>query len=184
MTYDSADSLWKYDFNTTALSDGQHNIMSLALDKAGNPATTSITVVTDNNPPTLTIQNPTSGMTVGLTLVVNVKASDASNVSRIEFFLQDVLVYTIYDPPYQWSWDTTKYPNGEYGVTVKAYDTIGNIRTSTTTVTVKNVELPWWQTQFWTIMQVLIAVGGLTLALLTYLSRKKEKRKDGKKGES
>jgi hypothetical protein len=51
-------------------------------------------------------------------------------------------------------------------------------------VTVKNVELPWWQTQFWTIMQVLIAVGGLTLALLTYLSKKKEKKKEEKKGES
>jgi parallel beta-helix repeat protein len=177
MTYNSTDFLWKYDLNTTSLSDGQRTLMVLALDKAGNPATTSITVLIDNNPPTLTIQSPTSGMTVGLTLIVSVQASDASNISRIEFYLQDVLVYTVYNAPYQWSWDTTKYPNGDHTITVKAYDTAGNVKTSGTTVTVKNLELPWWQEHFWTIIQVLVAMGGLILAVLTYITRKKEGKK-------
>jgi parallel beta-helix repeat protein len=175
MTYDLKDSLWKYDLNTTTLSDGQHTLMVLALDKAINPATTSTTLFTDNTPPTLTIQTPQSGTTVGLTLVVGVQASDASGIPRIEFYLQDVLVHTVADTPYQWSWDTTQYPNGEYTITVKAYDTAGHTQTSETTVTVKNMELPWWQTHFWTITQVLVATGGLVLALLTYLSKRKEK---------
>jgi hypothetical protein len=182
MTYNSTDFLWKYDLNTTSLSDGQRTLMVLALDKAGNPTTTSTTVLIDNSPPTLTIQSPTSGMTVGLTLIVNIQASDASNISRIEFYLQDVLVYTVTNTPYQWSWDTTKYPNGEYTITVKAYDTAGHLKTSQTTVTVKNVESPWWQVHFWTIMQVLVAIGGLILAVLTYLTgKKKEKKREEKK---
>jgi len=177
MIYNSSDFLWKYDLNTTSLSDGQHTLMVLALDKAANPATTSIAVLIDNNPPTLTIQTPQSGITVGLTLVVNVQASDTTGISRIEFYLGDVLVYTVTGTPYQWSWDTTKYPNGEYTITIKAYDSVGNMKTSQTTVTVKNVEAPWWQEHFWTIIQVLVAIGGLILAILTYMTRKKEEKR-------
>jgi len=180
MTYDPAVLVWKYDLNTTPLSDGQHTLMVLALDKASNPATMSTTLLTDNSPPTLTIQAPQSGITVGLTLLVKVQASDLAGVSRIEFYLQDVLVCTIYETPYQWSWDTTKYPNGDYTITIKAYDTIGNVKTSETTVTVQNVELPWWQTHALTIIQVLIAIGGLILGTLTYLTRKREKKKKKK----
>ncbi len=175
MTYDPADLLWKYDLNTTILSDGQHTLMVLALDKASNPATTSTTLLTDNAPPTLTIQNPQSGMTVSLTLIVDVQASDASGISRIDFYLQDMLVHTVTDTPYQWSWDTTKYPNGEYTITVKAYDAVGHTTESETTVTVKNVESPWWQTHLWTIIQALVAIGGLILGILTYLTKKKKK---------
>jgi len=181
MTYNPTNSLWEYTFNTTTLSDGQHTIMSLALDKAGNPATTSITILTDNTPPILTIQHPQSGITVGLTLTVMVQANDLSGVSRVEFYLGLVLVSTVNLAPYQWAWDTTKYPNGEYTITVKAYDAIGNVRTSETTVTVQNVEAPWWQTHALTIIQVLIAIGGLILGTLTYLTRKREKKRKKKK---
>jgi len=177
MTYNSTDLLWKYDLNTTNLSDGQHTLMVLALDRAGNPVSTSIPLFIDNNPPTLTIQSPASGMTVGLTLVVSVQANDASNISRIEFYLQDVLVYTVYNAPYQWSWDTRNYPNGAQTITVKAHDNAGNVKTSEATVTVKNVELPWWQEHSWTIIQVSVAIGGLVLAVLTYITRKREGKK-------
>jgi len=178
MTYDPTTLLWKYDLNTTTLSDGQHTLMVLALDKANNPATPSTTFLADNNPPTLTIQTPQSGTTVGLTLTVEVQANDTSGISRIEFYLhQDVLVHTVTNTPYQWSWDTTKYANGEYTITVKAYDTIERVTTSETTVTVKNVESPWWQTHFWTIMQVLIAIGSLMLGILTFTYRRKKAEK-------
>jgi parallel beta-helix repeat protein len=180
MTYNHTELLWKYYLNTTTLSDGQHTLMVLALDKASNPATTSTTLLTDNIPPTLTIQTPQAGMTVGLTLVVDIQASDVSGISRIEFYLQDVLVYTVTDAPYQWSWDTTKYSNGEYTITIKAYDTVGHTQTSETTVTVKNVESLWWQEHLWTIIQVLIAVGGLIVAIIAYVTRRKEEKKKKK----
>jgi len=176
-TYNSTDLLWKHVLNTTTLSDGQHTVMSLALDKAGNPTTTSLTIRTDNNPPTLTIQSPTSGTTVGLTLIVSVQATDISNISKVEFYLHNVLVNTAYTAPYQWAWDTTRYPNGEYTITAKAYDSLGNIRSESTTVIVHNVEVPWWQANFWTIVQVFIALGGLMLAIVTYWTRTRQKRK-------
>jgi hypothetical protein len=177
MIYNSTDFFWEYDLNTTTLSDGQHALMVLAFDEAGNPSTASITLRFDNTPPTLSIQTPQSGMTVGLTLIVGIQASDVSNISRIEFYLQDVLVYTVTNTPYQWSWDTTEYPNGEYTIKVKAYDIVGHAQTSQTTITVKNVEPPWWEAHMWTIIQILVAIGGLILAVLTYLTGKKKGKK-------
>ena len=174
MTYNSTDILWKYDLNTTVFSDGQHTLMILALDEASNPTTASTTLFIDNTPPTLAIQTPQSGITVGMTLTVDVQASDASGISRIEIYLQDVLVYTDHDVPYEWLWDTTQYPNGEYIITVRAYDTLGKTQTSETTVTVRNVESPWWQTNFWTIIEVLVAIGGLMLGIITYFRRKEK----------
>lgn len=88
VTYDPTGLLWKYDFHTTSFSDGQNTLMVLTLDKASNPATTSTPLLTDNTPPTLTIEAPQSGITVGVTLVVQVQASDLAGVSRIEFYLQ------------------------------------------------------------------------------------------------
>jgi len=180
MVYNPTNSFWEYNFNTTTLSDAQHNVMVLALDKAGNPATTSISILTDNAPPTLTIQHPQSGITVGLTLTVTTQASDISGVSRVEFYLGQVLVSTVNFAPYQWAWDTTKYPNGEYTITVKAYDTIGNVKSRDITVTVNNVEVPWLQANLLTIIQVVIGIGGLALAVVTYWSRTREKRKKKK----
>jgi hypothetical protein len=142
MTYNQTVSIWKGDFDTTTLSDGQHDLMVLVLDKAGNPATTAMNISTENTPPTLTILTLQSGMTVGLTLVVSVQASDQSGISRVEFYLHDTLVNIAYTTPYQWAWDTTKYPNGPDTITVKAYDTIGNIKSREMTVTVSNVEIP------------------------------------------
>lgn len=176
MTYDPIDLLWKYDLNTTTFSDGQHTLMVLALDEASNPTTASTTLFFDNTPPTLTIQTPQSGTTVGMTLIVDIQANDASGISRIEFYVQNVLVHTVTETPYQWSWDTTKYPNGEYRITVKAYDAFGRVNTSQTIVTVENVQSPWWQTHLWTIIEVFVAIGGLMLGIIAYLTRKREKK--------
>jgi len=70
----------------------------------------------------------------------------------------------------------TLYPNGVYTITVNAYDLIGHSTSSETTVTVKNVESPWWQTHLWTMIEVLIAIGGLILGILTFFASKKKKK--------
>jgi hypothetical protein len=94
----------------------------------------------------------------------------------MEFYIQDVLTYTAYEMPYQWSWDTTQYSNGEYIISAKAYDSSGNMKTCETTVTVENAESPWWQIHFWSIIQVLIGLGSLILGSIAYLARKERKK--------
>ncbi len=129
----------------------------------------------------LVIESPVSGMTVGLTLTVKTQVSDLTNILRVEFYLHDVLVHTAYEMPFQWTWDTTRHANGEYTVVARAYDNIGNMKTSETRVTVKNVESPWWQTHFFTIVQVLVAICGLILGIFTYstsIRKRKKKQKE------
>jgi hypothetical protein len=109
-----------------------------------------------------------------------VQASDLLGVSKVEFYLGNTQVSTLTTVPYQWAWDTTKYPNGPHTITVKAYDTVGNVRTKELTVTINNVEVPWLQANLLTIVQVAIGLGGLLFAIVTYWSRTKDKRKKKK----
>ena len=146
MSYDPSDGLWKYDLDATAFPDGQHALMVLVLDRAGNPASASVSVFSDSSPPELTIESPQSGITVGEMQTVRAQANDVSGILRVEFYLDDVLVYTGTHAPYEWSWDTRRYPNGDYTVAVKAFDTLGNVLTKEAAVAVRNIEAPWWQT--------------------------------------
>ncbi|MFC2157495.1 Ig-like domain-containing protein [Acidobacteriota bacterium] len=46
-------------------------------------------------------------------------------VDRVEFYLNQTKVKQSTAPPYGWLWDTTRYADGTYEVTVLAYNTIG-----------------------------------------------------------
>ncbi len=88
--------------------------------------------------PTASITYPTSG-TVSGTIPVIASASDNVGVTRVEFCLDGVRMFTDGSSPYAWSWDTTQTGNGSYQLLVKAYDTAGNIGTSAPlTVNVNN----------------------------------------------
>jgi fibronectin type 3 domain-containing protein len=96
----------------------------------------------DTTPPTTSITAPANGATVSGTTTVTASASASDNVgvTRVEFYLDNVLQSTSTTSPYQWSWNTTTSANGSHNLSSKAYDAAGNIGTSTTvTVTVSNV---------------------------------------------
>ncbi len=94
----------------------------------------------DTTPPTTSITAPPNGATVSGTTTVTASASDNVGVTRVEFYLDNVLQSTSTASPYQWSWNTTTSANGSHNLSSKAYDAAGNIGTSTTvTVTVSNV---------------------------------------------
>ncbi len=128
----------------------------------------------------LAISNPTNGMAVGLVITVEVDSPHLEEISKIEYYLQNVLIGTLHQASVknEWELDTTRYPNGEYTITVKAYDDPGNMKTCSTTVTINNIEAPWWQTNFWTIVEVLVGIGGLLLAILAYVAGKRKKEKE------
>ena len=51
-------------------------------------------------------------------------------VTRVEFYLDNVLQSTVAAPPYAWSWNTAGSSNGSHALTAKAYDAAGNVGTS------------------------------------------------------
>jgi hypothetical protein len=94
----------------------------------------------DTTPPTTSITSPADGATVSGTTTVAAAASDNVGVTKVEFYLDNVLQTTDTASPYQWSWNTTGTASGAHSLTTKAYDAAGNVGTSAAVnVTVSNV---------------------------------------------
>ncbi|HYS54847.1 MAG TPA: Ig-like domain-containing protein [Thermoanaerobaculia bacterium] len=102
----------------------------------------------DTTPPTTSITAPAAGATVTGTTTVTASASDNVGVTKVEFYLDNVLQSTDTTSPYSWSWNTTTASNGSHSLTSKAYDAAGNVGTSAAVgVTVNNalpVDISGW----------------------------------------
>jgi hypothetical protein len=125
---------------TSWLSDGNHTISAVATDTAGNTRTASISVVVDNNAPTVSISSPSAGATVSGTTTVTATAADAVGVQNVQFRVDGANVGTAdTTSPYQYSWNTTALTDGDHTLSAIARDAAGNTRTSANvTVTVDN----------------------------------------------
>jgi hypothetical protein len=76
----------------------------------------------DDTDPIVTILDP--GVCRG-TITVIAEASDDTGVEKVEFYLDEELVFTDYSPPYEFTLNTTDYANGEHTLRAKAYDLSG-----------------------------------------------------------
>jgi hypothetical protein len=94
--------------------------------------------LTDNNPPGLSIV----GIPEVIEGAVNIEAqaSDETGLEKVEFSIDDKLVFTDYSPPYTFTLDTSKYLNGPYKLTAKAFDLAGNPTSTDQTVDVENLK--------------------------------------------
>ena len=94
----------------------------------------------DTTPPTTSMTAPAEGATVSGTTTVTASASDNVSVTKVEFYLDNVLQSTDTTSPYSWSWNTTTATNGSHALTSKAYDAAANVGTSAAVnVTVSNL---------------------------------------------
>jgi hypothetical protein len=74
---------------------------------------------------------------------VNVAASDASGIARVELYANATRLAEDALAPYAFSWDTTGLQDGPATLQAKAYDAAGNAASSTTiSVTVANDKTP------------------------------------------
>jgi uncharacterized delta-60 repeat protein len=132
------------DWNTKTAANGPHLLTVKAFDAAGQSATSagvSVTLSNDLTPPTVTISSPEVGATVTGTIVAIASATDDRGVTRVDFHEGTRRLCTpLYSPSgwYTCNWDTGAGPNGARTLTVKAYDSEGNVGVATVTVTVDN----------------------------------------------
>jgi chitinase len=144
-----------YSWNTATIAAGSYTLMSKAYDAAGNVGQSTnvvVRVVHDTTSPTLsnnmaldaTIPNvsvtaPKISASVKGNVLVAAKASDNVGVSKVEFYVNNVLQATDTVAPYNFNWLTTTVANGKYALTARAYDASGNFGKSyAVTVYVKN----------------------------------------------
>jgi hypothetical protein len=90
----------------------------------------------DTDRPAVIISSPTAGLISGTT-VFEASVTGDSPVS-VELYLDSELLETKTMKPYSLSWDTTKYPNGDYQLSAKAYSTGGNVGVASIGVSVNN----------------------------------------------
>lgn len=93
----------------------------------------------DTTPPTTTILTPGDGATLSGVRTIGARAEDDVAIKKVEFYFGLTKIATVMTAPYSISWDTTKVPNGNYVLTSKAYDTVGNsTRSPEVSITVNN----------------------------------------------
>ncbi|MFX0094623.1 MAG: Ig-like domain-containing protein, partial [Candidatus Hodarchaeota archaeon] len=160
MTQTSDPFIWEIIWDTESFDDGGNyrlrfrayrtsrrstsNIYSgyVTIDNSGGPDTT---------PPTVSITSPADGATVGGTVTISASASDNVGVTKVEFYVDDVLKGTDTSSPYSYSWGTTAYSDGLHDLKAIAYDAADNTDTDIISVTVDNSGpppppglYPWW----------------------------------------
>ena len=132
-------------WNTTGNANGVYSLFAKAYDTLGNVGQSpnvSVTVsntVADISSPTVSVTSPANSATVSGTVSITTSAADNVGVTKVEMYVNGVLLATDTAAPYSFSWDTTAYTNGTYTLYAKAYDAAGNVgQSSSVTVTVSN----------------------------------------------
>ena len=86
--------------------------------------------VEDTTPPTVSISSPVSGQIVAGLVIIEVSTQDNEGISRVEFFIDDSLVFTDTESPYNYEWETDIYFNVDYIIKVISFDKSGNFTPS------------------------------------------------------
>ena len=112
-----------YYFAVTAvnISDGERKEITPVTD----------TPVPDEQGPTITDitfagTTVSDGFTIASTGNLNVTATDAAGISRVEFYLGGSLIRSDGSFPYTWAIDPLTLSDGSYALLIKVYDTFGN----------------------------------------------------------
>ena len=89
--------------------------------------------------PIISITSPAANSNVSGMVSVSVSASDNVGVTRVEYYVNNVLQATDTSSPYVFSWNTLAVSPGVYTLSARAYDEAGNIgQTGNILVTVVN----------------------------------------------
>ncbi|MBI5821709.1 MAG: S8 family serine peptidase [Verrucomicrobia bacterium] len=133
-----------FSWNSTTVADGTHVLQARARDATGNIGVStdvSITVqnAADSSAPVVTISSPTDGSTVKGVISITVSATDDTGVAQVNCYLDGSLLGSRNRTSATFGLDTTKVSNGTHTLLAHAYDTSGNIGTSSTvSFTVQN----------------------------------------------
>ena len=138
-------------WDTTTATNAAHSLTARAVDAANNATTSGAVSVTvsntapppDTTPPSVSITSPTGGASVSGTTTIAANASDTVGVTRVEFFVDGVLLSSDTSSPYSASWNTTTATNAAHSLTARAWDAANNQTLSgAVSVTVNNTAPP------------------------------------------
>jgi hypothetical protein len=114
-----------YTLDPSLVDDGEHVLTILVYDNFGQEQVTVYVVFTDTTPPEVTVDLPPA-TSEPVDCVVD--AYDENGINRVEFWLDEVLVYTDYTIPYVYYVYTPDLVDGPHSLTIIVYDNAGNHR--------------------------------------------------------
>lgn len=145
---------YNYVWDTTKFKDGPVTIRVVALDMANNDASKEITVKVENDAmaPLCEITAPQDGEEVKGDVLVKVNASDDKALDNVQIYPNYmggiISGVSLQNPPYEMTWDSTKFQDGEtVPIVAVAVDKAGH-ETKSQTVRVKILNNPWHQITF------------------------------------
>jgi len=130
-----------FDWNTSTYPNGSHKIKAVAYNSDLKSTETSISVVVSNGgdqAPEVSITNINDGAVIRGTVLIKADASDDVSVEQVKFYVDETLLATFTEYPYEYSWDTTTTIDSQKELKAVAYDTIGQSTWTTITVIVDN----------------------------------------------
>ncbi len=92
----------------------------------------------DIGPPSVSIDSPAGGATVGGTVPVSITATDDQRVDKVDLWVDGTLTAIDLAAPYTFEWPTAGLADGAHTLEARAYDLDGNIHTTSMAVTVSN----------------------------------------------
>ena len=128
-----------YEWNTLEETEGEHTIQAILVDGwNNNTVLTSVNVWVDNIDedsihPSVVIIEPASGQNVSGTVLINSLPTDNNGIERVEFYIDNNLVFTdSIGPDYQYEWVTDSLEDDrDYIISLISYDLVGNDGPST-----------------------------------------------------
>ena len=130
------------EWDTTAETDGEHEIEVTAVDGEGQETTESVTVTVDNgadecnNPPAIVITAPGDSDYVHGDVPIEVATSDDVGVASVQFFIDRGSLIVDNEVPFGAEWNTSEFSEGSHEVSALATDTGGKTARDEVTVTV------------------------------------------------
>ena len=118
-------------WDATGVPSGKHTLTVRALSGTTTVASDTVEVVVANDaadavPPQVHIFSPKPGSVVKGRVPINIHAADNDAVAMVSLFIDKELKLLQNIAPFQYVWDTTRYPNGPHTIEVWAYDRAQN----------------------------------------------------------
>ncbi len=132
------DGTFSYDWDSTGVSDGDHEIIAYANDTAGNMGSYRIIVTVDNTAPDVSISQPENNSVVADTVTIQLFSNDEHPNTTWLTIDGSIVQSWSGSGSFTYSWDTTSVTDGSHEIMAYANDTVGNQASYRIIVTVDN----------------------------------------------
>lgn len=124
--------------HTLGAGDGLKQLTVEFRNAAGTLATATLAggVRVDSAAPELRLDAPMQGALLSSAIMLEATATDASGISKVEYFVDDRSVGSVTTAPYRLAWDPASVSEGRHVVRVVASDAAGRTSAATAEVTV------------------------------------------------